>query len=177
MTQIPLQSLALIGAGYWGKNLARNFHALGALRTLCDSDARTLAKHGSDFPDVTRASDIESILADPQISSVAVAVPAVRHYAVAKAALLAGKDVFVEKPLCLDQAEGEELVRTAAECKRILMVGHLLQYHPCIQALQLLLAEGQLGQLYYIASNRLNLGKIRREENALWSFAPHDISV
>ncbi|HEY9175938.1 MAG TPA: Gfo/Idh/MocA family oxidoreductase [Verrucomicrobiae bacterium] len=170
-------TLALIGCGYWGKNLARNFHALGALHTLCDNNAAVLAAYGADYAGVRKASDPDLVFGDASISQVAIAAPAVRHYQLAKAALLAGKDVFVEKPLCLDAAEGEELVALASREGRVLMVGHLLQYHPCIEKLQALLAQGELGKLYYITSNRLNLGKIRREENALWSFAPHDLSV
>lgn len=169
-------SLALIGAGYWGKNLARNFHELGVLHTICDP-AEKILQNASEYEGVSRQKNLDAILENPSITEVAVATPAVHHYSIARAALLAGKDVFVEKPLCLDEREGEELVALAGEKKRVLMVGHLLQYHPCIQALRKLLSEGQLGQLYYIASNRLNLGKIRQEENALWSFAPHDISV
>jgi len=110
-------------------------------------------------------------------AAVAIAAPAVLHYQLARAALEAGKDVFVEKPICLDVGEAGTLVELAAAKQRVLMVGHLLQHHPLVQELHLLLARGELGKLHYITSNRLNLGKIRREENALWSFAPHDISV
>jgi len=170
-------SLALIGAGYWGKNLARNFLELGALHTLCDSRSDILEGYGPDYAGVHRSSRLEEVLADDGVRQVAIAVPAVHHFSVAKAALEAGKDVFVEKPLCLDAEEGEELVALAASRGRILMVGHLLQYHPCIEKLRELVSSGELGKLFYVTSNRLNLGKIRREENALWSFAPHDISV
>jgi UDP-2-acetamido-3-amino-2,3-dideoxy-glucuronate N-acetyltransferase len=170
-------SLALIGAGYWGKNLARNFNALGALHTLCDASPATLSTYGDDYAGVQKSPRFEDVLNEPAIKRVAIAAPAALHYDLAKAALLAGKDVFVEKPLCLDAVQGQELVELAAKTGRILMVGHLLQYHPCVQKLQSLLAEGELGKLHYVTSNRLNLGKIRREENALWSFAPHDISV
>jgi UDP-2-acetamido-3-amino-2,3-dideoxy-glucuronate N-acetyltransferase len=108
---------------------------------------------------------------------VAIAAPAVHHYALAKQALLAGKDVFVEKPLCLAETEARELVDLAQQTGRTLMVGHLLRYHPCVETLLAMVSRGELGKLYYITSNRLNLGKIRHEENALWSFAPHDLSV
>jgi len=171
------QSLALIGAGYWGKNLARNFNALGVLHTLCDSQEAILQNYGADYAGVERTASWQAALTNPAITRVAIAAPAVTHYALARAALLAGKDVFVEKPLCLDENEGQDLVKLAANTGHILMVGHLLQYHPCIQKLLWLLARGELGKLHYMTSNRLNLGKIRREENALWSFAPHDISV
>ena len=170
-------SLALIGAGYWGKNLARNFHALGALHTLCDAQAATLKTYDNGYDGVQKTTAVTQVLNDPDVTRVAIAAPAALHYQIAKAALLAGKDVYVEKPLCLDEAEAAELVQLAEQKSRILMVGHLLQYHPCILKLQSLLAQGELGQLHYLTSNRLNLGKIRQEENALWSFAPHDISV
>lgn len=172
-----IRDLALIGAGYWGKNLGRNFNALGALHTLCDASRETLAGYGAEYGEVRKTSDLEVVWQDAAITKVAVAAPAVLHYELAKAALTAGKDVFVEKPLCLEEAQARELVALAERAGRVLMVGHLLQYHPCIRKLQALVAQGDLGQLHYITSNRLNLGKIRREENALWSFAPHDLSV
>jgi len=171
------RDLALVGAGYWGKNLARNFQALGALHTLCDRSAELLATYGADFAAVRKTGSFDDVLADPAVTKVAIAAPAVLHHRLAKAALLAGKDVYVEKPLCLDIAEAEELVALAGQHGRILMVGHLLQYHPCVTELQRLVGQGELGRVQYITSNRLNLGKIRQEENSLWSFAPHDISV
>jgi UDP-2-acetamido-3-amino-2,3-dideoxy-glucuronate N-acetyltransferase len=180
MTAAPAafpRSLALVGAGYWGKNLARNFHALGALHTLCDRSPEILAGYGADYAGVAKTDSFDAVLADPAITRVAIAAPAALHHRLAKAALLAGKDVFVEKPLCLDIAEAEELVALAGKLGRILMVGHLLQYHPCVTELRRLIAAGELGRVHHVVSNRLNLGKIRQEENALWSFAPHDISV
>jgi UDP-2-acetamido-3-amino-2,3-dideoxy-glucuronate N-acetyltransferase len=132
---------------------------------------------GEDFKEVQKTTILENILENPEISMMAIAVPAEYHYEVAKSGLLAGKDVFVEKPLCLKLEHAQELISLASKNERILMVGHLLQYHPCIIKLQNLVKEGKLGKLYYLTSNRLNLGKIRTEENALWSFAPHDISV
>ena len=172
-----VRDLALIGAGYWGKNLARNFHALGVLGTMCDRDSAILASYGRDFDSVRKSDSLDAVLLDKEILKVAIAAPAVLHHKLAKAALLAGKDVYVEKPLCLDVAEAEELTALAEAHGRILMVGHLLQYHPCVVELQRLVNLGELGRVQYITSNRLNLGKIRQEENALWSFAPHDISV
>jgi UDP-2-acetamido-3-amino-2,3-dideoxy-glucuronate N-acetyltransferase len=169
--------LALVGAGKWGKNLARNFYKLGVLHTICDSSDALLQGHKENYPEVTITSSYYEVLRNPEITRVVLATPASLHYVHAKEALLAGKDVYVEKPLCLDSKEGEELIRIADAGKRILMVGHLLQYHPCVRKLQELLRNGDLGKLQYITSNRLNLGTIRTEENALWSFAPHDISV
>ena len=171
------RDLALVGAGHWGINLARNFNALGVLHTLCDANPRTLATYGPEYSAVTKELDFSSVVKNPAIKKIAIAAPAVLHYQLAKTCLEAGKDVYVEKPLCLDLEQGAELVRLAEAKGLILMVGHLLQYHPCIEHLRLMVRRGELGKLCYITSNRLNLGKIRREENALWSFAPHDVSV
>jgi UDP-2-acetamido-3-amino-2,3-dideoxy-glucuronate N-acetyltransferase len=166
--------LALIGAGAWGRNLARVFHKLGALRAICDTNSATLSTY--EFA-VGRTTNFAEILENREILSVAIAAPAAQHYTLAKAALDAGKDVFVEKPLCLDLREAGELAVLARSKGRVLMVGHLLQYHPCILKLQELVRRDVLGELQYLTSNRLNNGKVRKEENALWSFAPHDISV
>lgn len=171
------KSLALIGAGNWGKNLARNFHGLGALHTICEPNAKLLNSYKETYPDVVLTTNYQDVLSDPTIDRVAIAAPAPLHYTLAKQALLAGKDVFVEKPLCLDIKEAEELEAFANAHNRILMVGHLLQYHPCVIELQKMVRHGELGRIYTISSHRLNLGTIRTEENALWSFAPHDISV
>ncbi len=171
------RDVALIGAGYWGKNLARSFNALGALHTICDLDPRTLAGYSDGYERVLKTSDVESPFKNAEIKKIAIVAPAALHYQLAKTALSHGKDVLVEKPLCLNETEGEELVDLGSKTGQVLMVGHLLQYHPHIQKLQSLVGSGELGRLYYITSNRLNLGKIRQEENALWSFAPHDISV
>lgn len=171
------RALALIGAGYWGKNLARNFNELGALHTLCDPSPAILGSYGAEYQAVRKTSDIASIWADSTVTAVAIAAPAVHHHRLAKAALLAGKDVYVEKPLCLQGAEADELTMLARKAGRILMVGHLLQYHPHVRELQEWVKAGELGGVRYIASHRLSLGKFRREENVLWSFAPHDISV
>lgn len=176
-SQDQLKSLALIGAGNWGKNLARNFHALGALHTICDSRETILDTYKTSCPGVQLTTDLQAVLKNSEITKVVIAAPAAMHYDIAKQALEAGKDTYVEKPLCLNSFEGEELIKIAQEKGRILMVGHLLQYHPCIIKLQELVGRGELGKLQYIVSNRLNLGSIRVEENALWSFAPHDVSV
>jgi UDP-2-acetamido-3-amino-2,3-dideoxy-glucuronate N-acetyltransferase len=170
-------AVAVIGAGYWGQNLVRNFYELGALRAICDNDPATLGGCGDSYPDVAKHRHVDPVQRDPEIQAVAIATPAATHYAVAREALLAGKDVFVEKPLCLEEDQAAELVALAAERDRVLMVGHLLRYHPALVRLLELVDAGELGRVYYIYSNRLNLGKIRQEENILWSFAPHDISV
>ncbi len=169
--------VAVIGMGAWGRNLVRNFHELGALAAVSDSSdaAETLCR--KDYPSVAFVRDYRKVLADPGIAAVAIATPAVTHFDVAKAAMEAGKDVFVEKPLSTEVAQGEALVKLAQDAGRILMVGHILRYHPAVIKLKALIQQGVLGKINYIYSNRLNIGKIRSEENILWSFAPHDISV
>src|SRR5262245_37150127 len=169
--------LAVIGCGYWGQNLVRNFNALEALTTICDviSEGRSLAARIA--PDVKVVDTVESVFSNREIRGVVIATPAETHYELAKTALESDKDVFVEKPLALTYEQGAQLVRLAAERGRILMVGHVLEYHPAIQELLGLVNAGELGKLRYIYSNRLSLGKIRREENILWSFAPHDVAV
>lgn len=170
-------NIAVVGIGYWGKNLVRNFYELGALGALCDASVSVEESYRLSHKDVKFYRDFDSVLADPSITAVALATPAVSHYEMAKAALESGKDVLVEKPLAVDVHHGEDLVRIAKKQGRILMVGHILRYHPAILKLQELIKSGVLGRINYLYSNRLNIGKIRTEENILWSFAPHDISV
>lgn len=170
-------NVAVIGSGYWGKNLVRNFHALGALKLICDTNAEVLAGFQEQYPDVETCVAYSEVLSNPEIDGVVIATPAETHFYLAQEALLAGKHVYVEKPLVLDETDAQKLIALAHERKLILMVGHLLQYHPVFLALKKLARSGELGRINYIYSNRLNLGKIRREENALWSFAPHDISM
>jgi UDP-2-acetamido-3-amino-2,3-dideoxy-glucuronate N-acetyltransferase len=168
--------VAVIGAGYWGKNLVRNFHQLGALAWVCDERAAAMAEMEAKYG-VKTTKDLETVLADPAVDAVVIAVPAAQHYEVAKRSLLRDKDVYVEKPLALHAKEGEELVKLAAQRNRILMVGHILEYHPAVLELKRMIQAGELGRIQYIYSSRLNLGKLRTEENILWSFAPHDISA
>ncbi|MBF2052862.1 MAG: Gfo/Idh/MocA family oxidoreductase [Candidatus Sericytochromatia bacterium] len=170
-------SLAVIGAGYWGKNLVRNFAQLQALHTVCDPSPQTPQLLEALCPQVRHETDFAKVLKNPAIQAVVIATPAVTHFALVEAALLADKDVFCEKPLALTYREAQKLVRLAEAKQRILMVGHILEYHPAISKLKSLIEADELGRLRYIYSNRLNLGKIRREENILWSFAPHDIAV
>lgn len=175
MTHEPL--VAVIGCGYWGKNLVRNFAQLGVLAATCDANGDTLKAQGSLYPNVRRMNSFEEVLDDDSISGVVIATPAAMHFKHVKQALLRGKDVFVEKPLALHYYEGEELVELAADRGAILMVGHILDHHPASVLLRDFVRRGELGQVRYVYSNRLNLGKVRQEENILWSFAPHDISV
>ncbi|WP_376790599.1 Gfo/Idh/MocA family oxidoreductase [Thermoflexus sp.] len=169
--------VALLGFGIWGRNLARNLHELGALRLICDPSPERLEEAGVHYPDVDRSGDPEAALERDDIQGVAIAAPAVTHYELALRALQAGKDVFVEKPLALSVKEGQRLVEEAERRQRVLMVGHVLEYHPAVQTLRELIARGELGRLRYLYSNRLNWGRIRTEENILWSFAPHDIAL
>jgi UDP-2-acetamido-3-amino-2,3-dideoxy-glucuronate N-acetyltransferase len=170
-------TVGVVGAGYWGINLVRVFHQLGVLGRICDFDMARLKQLAAQYPGVQVGPSYEDVLNDSSLDAVVIATPAETHYSLARQALKAGKDVFVEKPMTLRADETMELLALAERLGRILMVGHLLEFHPAITRLKELIDEGKLGRIEYIYSNRLNLGKVRREENALWSFAPHDISV
>ena len=169
--------VAIIGSGYWGKNLIRNYHQIGALRLICERNETLLQHFKEMYPDVETCVAYNDVLSRENIDGIVIATPAETHYNLAREALLAGKHTYVEKPLVLDEKMGEDLISLADKNKRVLMVGHLLQYHPAFVKLKKMAADGELGRINYIYSNRLNLGKIRREENILWSFAPHDISM
>lgn len=171
------RNVAVIGSGFWGQNLVRNFAELGVLHTICDSDLSRLERLKSLYPDVSIELNYQKVISNRQIEGVVIATPAVSHYMMAKEALVSGKDVFVEKPMALEVSQGEELVELAEKGGRILLVGHLMEYHPAVVKLKELIDNGELGKINYIYSNRLNLGKFRTEENILWSFAPHDISI
>jgi UDP-2-acetamido-3-amino-2,3-dideoxy-glucuronate N-acetyltransferase len=169
--------IGLIGLGSWGKNIFRNLRELGVLHTACDSDAKAISELKDKCQDVRYTRSFEDVLQKPDIKAVAIATPAATHYDLVGKSLSAGKDVYVEKPLALTVKEGEELVASAQKSNRILMVGHILQYHPAVGKLKQLISLGDLGKIQYIYSNRLNIGRLRTEENILWSFAPHDISA
>ncbi len=171
------RSIGVIGMGYWGRNLVRVFNELGALRVVCDVNPARSAEISEKHPGIPFCVRIEDVLSDPDVTGLVIATPAATHADLVRRGLEGGKNVFVEKPLALSVEEGEQLVKIAEECRRVLMVGHLLQYHPVVPRLKQLIAQGDLGRIHYIYSNRLNIGKIRTEENILWSFAPHDISV
>ena len=173
---VALPGVGVVGCGYWGRNLVRNFHELGALSAVCDVSEANLVEMQRHYG-VATVTSFASLLSKSEIQAVVIAAPAAKHYDLAKEALLAGKDVFVEKPLALHVDEGAELVELARENSRILMVGHLLHYHPAITSLRKMIRDGELGRIEYISSSRLNLGKLRTEEDILWSFAPHDISA
>jgi len=169
--------IAIIGAGYWGKNLVRNFYELKVLKYVYDTDPAILTKIQKDYPDVQTISNIDTILNDDTIQGVVIATPASTHFKIAKMVLNKNKDLFIEKPLSLNVHDGQELISLAKKNKQIIFVGHILHYHPAVIKMKELINNGTIGRIEYIYSNRLSFGKIRREENILWSFAPHDISL
>ena len=175
MTARVSARVAVIGCGYWGRNLVRVFSELGALAAVCDADPELARRFGAQYRVAT--AEFEEVLQDPAIGALAIATPAVTHADFAGRTLAAGKHVFVEKPLALNVVAAEAVNTLAKRQGRVLMVGHLLQYHPVFMRLKALVGQGELGRLRHIYSHRLNLGKVRREENILWSFAPHDVSM
>ncbi len=172
--------VGVVGLGYWGPNLARNFEAMGGseLSWCCDPSEEARTRAAARFPGVRLSQDLEELLADPDLDAVAVATPVPFHAEMAVRVLQAGKHCFVEKPLAQSVADAEQAVAAAHQSGRVLMVGHLLEYHPGVQRLEQLVQSGELGEhVYYIYGNRLNLGKLRADENALWSLGAHDVSV
>jgi predicted dehydrogenase len=169
--------VALAGLGYWGPNLARNFDELAELAWLCDLSEENRERFAARFPNARMTGDFDEVLADDTVEAVVIATPVVTHFELAKQALEAGKHVLVEKPPALTGAEVDELVATAEEQGRVLMPGHLLLYHPAVHAVKQLIDAGELGEVFCVYSNRQNLGKIRTDENALWSLGVHDLSV
>ncbi len=178
MNPDPL-TIACVGAGYWGKNLVRVFHDLPRtrLKLVCDLDSSARKAVLRQYHDVEVTAEYERALQDAEVEAIVLAVPAACHFQTGKQALEAGKHLYVEKPLTLSAAEAAELVELAARRDRILMVGHLLEYHPAVEMLKGLIEQGKLGDIYYLYSQRVNLGIVRKDENALWSLAPHDIAV
>ena len=169
--------VAVIGAGPWGRNHVRNFDALGALVAFAEADADVRGRVAAEYPAARPYADPAALLQAQDVDAVVIATPAATHGMLVDACLRAGKHVFAEKPLCLDVAEARRLAAFAGERRLTLMVGHLLLYHPVFRVLKRLVDEHVLGALRYIYSNRASLGRIRQEENSLWSFAPHDISM
>lgn len=176
MSHTQTVKVGVVGCGYWGKNLVRVFSEIGSLGAICDADSERASELSRSY-NVPGTQCFEDMLAMPDVHAVVIAAPAAQHFALAKQSMLAGKDVFVEKPLALQVEDGEELVELAHRQSRILMVGHLLHYHPAVVALRRMIRDGELGRIEYISSSRLNLGRLRTEEDILWSFAPHDISA
>jgi predicted dehydrogenase len=171
--------VGVVGLGYWGPNLARNFDRLpGAeLAYCCDLDEGNLDKARSLYPTTTVTDDYAQLLADDSLDAIVVATSVPTHYALGKKSLEAGKHTFIEKPIALKAADAQDLLDTAEDYGVKLMVGHLLEYHPAVAKMKELIDSGELGKVFYAYANRLNLGKVRTDENALWSFGPHDISV
>ncbi len=171
--------MALAGAGAWGMNLARNVASLPECRLLwiCDPDPKALARAAAQIQGARPAATLLEALEDTRVEAVVVSASAAAHHALAREALDGGRDVFVEKPMALTIDDAADLVDRAESGRRILMAGHLLLYHPAVRKMKSLIESGDLGRVHYVYSQRVNLGTIRRDENALWSFAPHDISV
>jgi len=165
------------GLGYWGRNLARNFDDLTDLRWLCDASDERRAEFAERYPDARITGDFDELLGADDVDAVVISTPVPTHYPLARAALAAGKHVFVEKPPAMQTSEMEELIGLAEAGGRVLMPGHLLLYHPAVQKLKELIDEGELGEVLVVYGNRQNLGKIRKDENALWSLGVHDLSV
>ncbi|HWE10424.1 MAG TPA: Gfo/Idh/MocA family oxidoreductase [Solirubrobacteraceae bacterium] len=179
MSEQPLR-VGVVGLGYWGPNLARNFSAISGCEVayLCDADPSARERLLRLFPQAAPVADIDELLADPSLDAVVLATPVPTHADLAVRTLGAGKHCFVEKPLALSAVDAERAVDAAAAADRVLMVGHLLEYHPGVRKLKELTDAGELGEeIYYIYGNRLNLGKLRADENALWSLGAHDVSV
>jgi predicted dehydrogenase len=172
-----MMRVGVVGLGAWGWNVARNFATLRECQLVacCDFDAKRRDAAARAWPGVKPVAEFDRLL-DEDLEAVVIASPAVTHYPLAKKALLSGRDVFVEKPFTLSVRDAEELAELAEKKNRILMVGHLLEYHPVVRRLRSMIQKNELGPVYYVYTRRVNLGRIRGDENALWSFAPHDIS-
>jgi len=169
--------LAVIGCGIWGKNLVRNFYHLGALFAVCDTDSELLNEIAKEYTDVICTDKLDNILKDSDINGVVVATPSHTHYAIAKKSLLAGKNVYVEKPLATSAKDASELNELALEKGLVLMVGHLLLYHPAVNRLKSLIKQNILGEITYVQSDRLNVNHFRNDRSVMWDLAPHDISM
>ena len=169
------RNIAVVGCGYWGKNLVRNFFELGSLVAVCDPDAEVAEKYACEYG--VKNLSWEELLSNDEVAGIVLAVPAPLHASLAREALNSGRHVFVEKPIAMNKAEAIQMINTASERGVSLMVGHLLQYHPCFSALKEITDAGGLGQLKFVYSNRFSFGKVRTEEDVIWSFSPHDISM
>ena len=172
-----MTTIGVVGLNYWGPNLVRNFNDLAELTWLCDLDEEQLSKLGARYPNARTTTSFDDLLADDALEAVVIATPVPTHYALAKQALEAGKHVFVEKPPAMRAAEMDELVSLAADADRVLMPGHLLLYHPGVLKVKELIDSGELGDVLCVYGNRVNLGIVRSNENALWSLGVHDLSV
>jgi predicted dehydrogenase len=172
-------AIALVGLGYWGPNLARTFAGIDgvSLKVLCDmrrSEVERVARH---YPTARCETDFARVLADPEVDAVVIATPAATHASMVREAIIAGKHVLVEKPLALSVQDGEYLAELAARHRRVLMVGHVFLYNPAVRQIKSYIDEGLIGDILYVYSQRLSLGQVREDVNALWNFAPHDLSI
>ena len=171
------KKIAVIGCGLWGKNLIRNFYNFGVLYSGCDLDSDTLESMSKEYPGVNFTNDLENILNSNEIDAIAIATPSHTHYSLVKKALSAGKHVYVEKPIATSSSEARELMELSEEKASVLMVGHLLLYHPAVNRLRSLVAEGYLGDIQYIQSDRLNINFFKNDRSVMWDLAPHDLSM
>lgn len=172
-----MPNVAVVGAGVWGKNLVRTFHQLGALWGFADQSEAVRRRLAPLYPEARQAASVDELLDSDEVEAVVVSTPAPGHFETARKALLAGRHVLVEKPLTLSVKDSEELVNLAEKKGLTLMVGHLLLYHPAITRIKQYSDSGELGDLFYIYGQRVNLGQVRRDENAMWSLGPHDVSI
>ncbi|MFH1368205.1 MAG: Gfo/Idh/MocA family oxidoreductase [Elusimicrobiota bacterium] len=172
-----MKNIAIVGCGYWGKNIVRNFQRIGALGAVCDSSPDTLKKAISSYPSLTAFQDFDKLLKDGSIEGIVIATPASSHYDLVKKALQSGKNVLVEKPFTTTYAEAAELTELAAKKNLVLMVGFTFIYNPAVRKVKELIDSKELGEIYYIYSRRLNLGIVRKDINVWWNLAPHDVSI
>lgn len=171
------QKIAVIGCGVWGRNIVRNFYNLGVLKVVCDMDEENLAKVKEQYPEVQVTKDFHDIINNPDITSVAVVTPSHTHYKMVHAMLEAGKNVYVEKPISTVAQEAKDLTEVANSKGLVLMVGHLLLYHPAVNRLKMLIDEGALGEVVYAQSDRLNINFFKNDRSVMWDLAPHDVSM
>ncbi len=171
------QKIAVIGCGLWGRNIVRNFYNLNALSIVCDIDEENLKKVEETYSGVRTTKDYNDIINDPEITGVAVVTPSHTHYKTVKAMLMAGKNVYVEKPISTVAQEAKDLMDLAEEKGLILMVGHLLLYHPAVNRLKMMIEEGALGDIVYAQSDRLNVNYFKNDRSVMWDLAPHDVSM
>ncbi len=169
--------VGIVGAGIWGKNLVRNFYNLNYLDTVCDMDEENLARTKNDYPGVHLTKDFNEMLKNPEIDGIVVATPSHTHFKLVKAALEAGKNVYVEKPIATTSEEAKELNDLATSKGLVLMVGHLLLYHPAVNRLKMIVESGELGEIKYVQSDRLNINYFKNDRSVMWDLAPHDVSM
>ena len=169
--------VAVVGCGLWGRNIVRNFYNLGALHSVCDLDKENLAMINELYPEIYTTSDFNELLSNPEVKAMCIVTPSHTHFKIVKQALLAGKHVYVEKPISTSSAEAKELKELAEQMDVKLLVGHLLLYHPAVNRLKMLVAEGHLGKIKYVQSDRLNINYFKNDRSVMWDLAPHDVSM